>query len=81
MKSIAAFADTMPMQWSALRSPRTPAAGPTRDLAKWLSAASRWLEWTRSRQSLDELDDHLLKDIGLTRSDARREADKSFWQL
>ena len=33
-----------------------------------------------SRQRLLMLDDHLLKDIGLSRADAQRESSKSFWQ-
>ena len=32
------------------------------------------------RQSLRNLDAHLLKDIGLSTQDARLEADKRFWQ-
>jgi len=33
----------------------------------------------RSRRRLGELDDHMLNDIGLTRSQARREAERSAW--
>ena len=33
----------------------------------------------RSRQALLGLDDAMLKDIGLTRAEATREAGKSFW--
>ena len=33
----------------------------------------------RSRHRLGELDDHLLRDIGLTRSEARQEADRPVW--
>jgi uncharacterized protein YjiS (DUF1127 family) len=33
-----------------------------------VSAAVAWRELTRQRGSLRELDDHLLRDIGLTRS-------------
>lgn len=73
----AAFADTLPARWTALDTPAAPAAG-------WLDAAAslvgRWFDAARSRQTLDQLDDHLLKDIGLTRAEARREADKFFWQ-
>jgi uncharacterized protein YjiS (DUF1127 family) len=81
MNPIAAFADTQPMQWPALRPRRVPGPDAAADLATLLGAVSRWLEWARSRQALDELDDHLLKDIGLTRAEARREVEKSFWQL
>ena len=72
----AAFADTLPAQWSA----HTAAEPPTR----WLDGVSNllmhWLDASRSRQTLDELDDHLLRDIGLTRAEARRESGKFFWQ-
>lgn len=71
----AAFAKTMPAHWNA----RDAASD-----AGWRSRASqalaRWLDASRSRQTLDELDEHLLRDIGLTRDEARREASKFFWQ-
>ena len=38
------------------------------------------IERHRQRRSLAALDDHLLRDVGLSRTDARREADKAFWQ-
>ena len=59
------------------------------DLAAWPAKAlkSAWamaLEWqsrARSRRHLDTLDDHLLRDVGLTRDDVRHELDKPFWRL
>ncbi|EYD76497.1 hypothetical protein Rumeso_01918 [Rubellimicrobium mesophilum DSM 19309] len=33
----------------------------------------------RSRRRLGELEDHLLRDIGLTAAEARREAEKPVW--
>ncbi|MBX9943260.1 MAG: DUF1127 domain-containing protein [Reyranella sp.] len=36
-------------------------------------------ELARSRRQLAELDERLLRDIGLDRATARREADKGFW--
>lgn len=39
-----------------------------------------WQERASSRQSLVELDDRLLRDIGLTRSMVDAETNKSFWQ-
>ncbi|UYN95032.1 MAG: DUF1127 domain-containing protein [Enhydrobacter sp.] len=36
-------------------------------------------ELHRSRRQLAELDDRLLRDIGLDRARARAEADKGFW--
>ncbi|WP_114860086.1 DUF1127 domain-containing protein [Azospirillum brasilense] len=45
-----------------------------------LGEALGMIERHRQRRSLAALDDHLLRDVGLSRSDARREADKAFWQ-
>jgi uncharacterized protein YjiS (DUF1127 family) len=38
-----------------------------------------WPERRRQRRHLDELSDHSLRDIGLTRSQARREARRWFF--
>jgi uncharacterized protein YjiS (DUF1127 family) len=45
-------------------------------LATWTSAES-----SRQRHALAELDNHLLRDIGLTRSDIRMEIRKPFWRV
>jgi uncharacterized protein YjiS (DUF1127 family) len=39
-----------------------------------------WMERARQRQALAALDNHLLKDIGLTRTDIIDEVRKPFWQ-
>ncbi|MDQ7249132.1 DUF1127 domain-containing protein [Dongia sedimenti] len=39
-----------------------------------------WLERYRQRRALGGLSDHMLKDLGLSRSDAGRETDKRFWE-
>jgi len=39
-----------------------------------------WLDRYRQRQALDSLSDHMLKDLGLSRSDAGRESGKRFWE-
>ena len=39
----------------------------------------RWQELAHERYALMELDDRLLKDIGLSRADAVREARRPFW--
>jgi uncharacterized protein YjiS (DUF1127 family) len=39
-----------------------------------------WLHRARSRRALLELDDHALRDIGLTRADVVREGRKPFWR-
>jgi uncharacterized protein YjiS (DUF1127 family) len=39
-----------------------------------------WMERSRQRRALAELDDRLLRDVGLTRDDARRECANPFWK-
>ncbi len=56
----------------------------------WLQAFGRKDRWTRvasiimarrkGRKTLAVLDDHMLDDIGLTRTMAMAEADKPFWR-
>jgi len=40
----------------------------------------RMIDRHRQRRMLVELSDHLLTDIGLTREQALREAEKPFWE-
>ncbi len=47
---------------------------------QWLRAWERALERARQRRQLRRLDDRLLKDIGLSRADVEREADKPWWK-
>lgn len=49
---------------------------PLRVLVSYRDAAVLW----RSRQALRDLDDYQLDDIGVTRAEAEREADRSFWR-
>jgi uncharacterized protein YjiS (DUF1127 family) len=48
-----------------------------------LAAAGRmvwlWMERSRQRRALAALNDHLLRDIGLTRDAVRRECAQPFW--
>jgi uncharacterized protein YjiS (DUF1127 family) len=50
----------------------------------WLAQARAtvrcWLARSHGRDELAEMDEHLLKDIGLSRSDALVETGKYFWQ-
>jgi uncharacterized protein YjiS (DUF1127 family) len=39
-----------------------------------------WSERARSRQALAELDERLLRDVGLTPAQAKRESSMAFWQ-
>lgn len=41
---------------------------------------SLWVERSKQRHALAELDDHLLQDVGLSPGAARREATKPFWK-
>lgn len=41
---------------------------------------TKWDMMWRTRKALGQLDDHLLSDVGLTPREARREADKRFYQ-
>jgi uncharacterized protein YjiS (DUF1127 family) len=49
------------------------------------STVGRWFARSRQRRALRELaernDFHLLKDIGVSKEEALREADKAFWRL
>ena len=44
-----------------------------------LSNLQRWAERARQRRQLLSLESRMLKDIGITRADALREAAKPFW--
>lgn len=45
-----------------------------------VTTVSNWFDRTLHRRELMNLDDHLLKDIGLTRWDVLREYEKPFWK-
>lgn len=45
-----------------------------------LATVQLWLERHRQRQALLSLNDHMLKDIGVSRADAWQEAHKPFWR-
>lgn len=52
-----------------------------RDTARtWFETIRAWLSRSRQRQTLAELEEHLLVDIGITRTAARKEAAKPFWK-
>lgn len=53
---------------------------PSLPLGGWLTQVQFWLERRRQRRSLLELNDHMLKDIGLNRVDAWQESQKPFWR-
>ncbi|HYH19838.1 MAG TPA: DUF1127 domain-containing protein [Azospirillum sp.] len=39
-----------------------------------------WVGRWRQRRALADLDDHLLRDLGISREDALRESRKPFWR-
>ena len=49
-------------------------------LTSLLDGLCLWIERDRQRSDLLELNDHLLKDIGISRADAQREGAKHFWE-
>ncbi len=46
----------------------------------WLGTLARMHDRWQQRQALLELDDRMLTDIGISRAQARAEAQKWFWQ-
>lgn len=55
--------------------------GPTQALVYLSDLISTWEGRARERRHLAEMSDHLLKDLGISRNDARREAEKPFWRV
>jgi uncharacterized protein YjiS (DUF1127 family) len=48
--------------------------------ARALDGLVQWHEIARQRRALLTLDDRMLKDIGITRAEAEREASLPFWR-
>ena len=67
-----------PQPHSAWR--RARARTPIRRVAAAWSVVALWIERVRQRDALAALDDHQLRDIGLTRAEAAREWEKPFWR-
>ena len=64
---------------SRLSSSSTPARS-EHWLARGWTTLSTWLARSRDRHALAELDDFMLKDIGMTRADVVVESGKHFWE-
>jgi uncharacterized protein YjiS (DUF1127 family) len=69
---------------SAYAPPAARASRRERGVQKFAAVAVtrllRWHELARQRRALLTLDDRMLKDIGVTRADADREASRPFWR-
>jgi uncharacterized protein YjiS (DUF1127 family) len=79
----------VPVKWSetALRDRLDPDWGASCDepedghgLGALLRMAALWRHRSRTRRELEQLDDRLLRDIGLDPFEARFEARKPFWR-
>ncbi len=53
---------------------------PWRMMSKALIVLMAWQERARQRTSLGQMDDRMLKDIGLNRLDVYRETSRPFWK-
>ena len=62
---------------AASANPALP--GDTGRLRQLVHLALRWIERSRQRNDLARLDAHLLRDIGVSREEARAEIEKPFW--
>ena len=60
--------------------PNTRTDASPRLATKLLSQVAQWQKRARSRHLLQQLDDRMLRDVGLSRSDVYRECAKHFWQ-
>jgi len=62
-------------------SARVEASRPTESLAvRFFDTLLDWMERYRSRRALSAMTDAQLSDVGLSRADIHREADKPFWR-
>ena len=55
-------------------------AAVTARLQMLADAVGIWAERFRTRRRLNHLSDHMLEDIGVSRTDMAREAEKPFWR-
>ena len=65
---------------SRLGALRLPRRGREQGLLGWaLEQIFLWQERAESRRALGALDDRMLRDVGIDRATAHREAGRSFW--
>ena len=74
-------ANTMPLQ-TTLASAWSPTYAPRRNsvLRRVIRLLQRWRERMRSHPQLCELDDYILRDIGLTRDALLCESTRPYWR-
>ena len=53
---------------------------PVHSFAAAFVLIARWVDRARQRSALAALNDHSLRDIGITQVEAAREAEKPFWK-
>ena len=82
--SFATLLSTLATTSSAARAPAPGGRGLSRSaglgLRRSLDTLRLWRQRARGRQQLRTFDDHLLRDIGITRLQAEAEAHKPFWR-
>ncbi|HYD97833.1 MAG TPA: DUF1127 domain-containing protein [Alphaproteobacteria bacterium] len=65
-----------------VRASQTVGFGPAADLVGAFGRLiATWRERSQGRRALAQLDDALLRDIGVTRAQVEFEAGKPFWQV
>jgi uncharacterized protein YjiS (DUF1127 family) len=79
--SMLATRSAMPARPPAVASRKGDLYGSARlGLRHGLDTLRLWRQRARGRKQLRTFDDHLLRDIGITRLQAEAEADKPFWR-
>ena len=62
----------------ATPSPSLPS--PMQVVVRLAGLVAIWERRARERRALGEMSEHMLKDLGISRVDAHREAEKAFWR-
>jgi len=72
----------LPREAAGMRARRRQSVSSS-SIDAWLRTLGFWIDRSRQRRQLGELaelNDYLLKDIGVSREEAMREAAKPFWR-
>jgi uncharacterized protein YjiS (DUF1127 family) len=80
MRKLMMFVSIGVVDPSLATTPRPRRVLPAFRLSELAATLRLWCSRHRQRCALGELDDHLLKDIGVARDEALREAAKPFWR-